>query len=97
MKKNNHAARIDTHMLPPTTDAVQEYESHGGHLTVFKAFGHDPLDERADLIGQRETQFQEQYPDFGPFFHAIVNGDNSVFRTGLLRLIEISTQLLPQL
>ncbi len=97
MKRKNHAMSIDLQLLPQTGDAVGQFESHGGTLTTFSEFGHDPLSERSDLIQQRETKFHERYTDFGPFFYSSVNGDNSIFRLGLLYFIEISTQLLSQI
>ena len=49
MKRNNHAAAIDPHLLPDPDDAVQRFESFGGHLTTFSCFGHDPLCNGVDL------------------------------------------------
>lgn len=97
MKRENHALSIELQLLLQTSDAVEQFESHGGTLTTFSEFGHDPLSERSDLIQQRETKFHEHYTDFGQFFYSSVNGDNSIFRQGLLYFIETSTQLLSQL
>ncbi len=97
MKENNHATRIDARVLSPPNEAVTEYESHGGHLTIFKQFGEDPLSGREDLIQQREREFKECYVDFGCFFYSTVNGNNSVFQQGLLRFIDISKRLSSQL
>ena len=88
---------IQLQSLPQTSDAVREFESLGGTLTSFSEFGHDPLSERSDLIQQRETRFHDRFPDFGQFFYSCVNGDNSIFKQGLLYFIETSTQLLSQL
>lgn len=88
---------VDSRMVPDTSDAVQQYESHGGHLTLYGTFGHDPLNVREDLVQQRESIFRENFPDFGPFFYGVVNNDDSFFRQGLLYLIELSRQLLSQL
>ena len=49
------------------------------------------------LIAQRESEFHRRYPDFGNFFHTVVNGDYSLFREGLLHLITISNRLVIQL
>lgn len=97
MKRNNHAMRIATQMLPQTNNAVQQFESHGGNLTTFQEFGHDPLHDRDQFIQQREATFHEHYADFEQFFYATVNGNNNVFRQGLLHFIEISKQLLSQM
>ena len=93
MKDNNHAIRIDVQVLSPPEEAVREYESHGGHLTVFREFGQDPLQGREDLIQQREREFKQRYTDFGCFFHSVANGNNTMFRHGLLYFIDISVRL----
>lgn len=97
MRQNNHAMCIDTQSLLPTSDAVYQFESHGGHLTIFNEFGCDPLKDRDDLCSQRELEFQTRYPDFEQFFHTTVNGINSTFRLGLIFFIEVSKGLLSQL
>lgn len=68
------------------------FQTQGGHVTVFSPFGRDPLENYPDLIAEREAKFNEHYTDFAPFFYTVVNGDNSLFRTGLLQFIEISKQ-----
>ena len=93
MKGNNHAMRVDVQVLSHPDQAVIEYESHGGHLTVFREFGRDPLNGRGDLIQQREREFNSSYGDFGQFFYSTVNGNNNAFRQGLLCFIEISKRL----
>ena len=90
LMRNNNAALIDPRLLPDRDDAVQRFESFGGHLTLFSPFGYDPLEDRPDLISQRETEFYRRYPDFGPFFYTVVNGDYLLFHQGLLFLIDIS-------
>ena len=93
MRRNNRIARIDPSLLPSSDDAVQLYEQFGGNITQFSAFGQDPLNSRSDLVQQRETEFYQRYPQFGPFFHKLVNGDACLFREGLLYFIHISTHL----
>lgn len=90
MKRNNQAVQLDPLLLPNPDVAVQQFESFGGHLTLFSPFGHDPLQNRQDLVGQREAEFQSRHPDFGVFFYTVVNGDYSIFRDGLVTLIDIS-------
>ena len=97
MRRNNQAARITPSLLPEPEDAVQQYEASGGHLTIFSSFGEDPLRDRLDLVNQREAEFLKKYPDFGGFFYHVVNGDHSLFREGLLFLIDISKHLELQL
>ena len=93
MWQNSQAVPVDPHLLPEPDVAVQEFESFGGNLTLFSPFSCDPLQGRPDLVTQRETQFHGRYPDFGPFFYTVVNGDYSLFRDGLLYLIDITKQL----
>ena len=93
MRRNSQVVPVDPHLLPDPDVAIQEFESFGGNLTLFSPFGRDPLQERLDLVTQRETEFHRHYPDFGPFFYTVVNGDYSLFRDGLLYLIDITQQL----
>jgi hypothetical protein len=97
MRENNQAVQIDSRILPEPAAAVQQFQEMGGRLTAFSPFGHDPLQNNPALLAQRDRRFQEQYPDFNQFFHSTVNGNNSVFRDGLLFLIDISKQLETQL
>ena len=69
MRQNSQVVLVDPHLLPDPDVAVQEFESFGGNLTLFSPFGHDPLQERLDLVTQRETEFHRCYPDFGLFLY----------------------------
>ena len=93
MRLNSQAVPVDRRLLPEPDDAVQQFESFGGHLILYSTIGQDPLRDRADLISQRDSDFHAHYPDFGLFFYTVVNGDYSVFRNGLLFLIHTSQQL----
>ena len=90
MERNNQAVHIDPHQLPSPDVAVQMFEANGGHLTIFSPFGNDPLKDHMRLAAEREEKFHEQYPEFQPFFSTVVNGDNSLFRSGLLYFIQLS-------
>ncbi len=46
---------------------------------------------------EREEEFHRRYPDFSPFFRTVVNDDYSLFREGLLFLIDVSNRLESQL
>jgi len=93
MRRNNHVARIDPSILPPADDAVRQYEQFGGNITQLTACDQDPLNCRTDLVHQREAQFYQRYPEFGPFFHKLVNGDAHLFREGLLFFVDINARL----
>ena len=69
---------------------MRQYEEAGGHITHFSKFGEDPLVSDTILYHQREAEFHQTYPDFDPFFHKLVNGDDSFFRSGLLFFIQIT-------
>ena len=97
MISNNHAIQIDPRLLPDVESAVHDFEETGGQLTIFNSFGEDPLQRNPFLIAQRESEFHRRYPDFGNFFHTVVNGDYSLFHEGLLYLITISNHLVTQL
>ena len=97
MQRNNQTVQIDPSLLPEPVDALQLFKAHGGHITVFSPFGQDPLENHPEHFQERESKFFECYPDFGPFFHSVVNGDYSLFREGLLYFIDTSKQLVAQL
>lgn len=93
MQEHNQVMPIDDQLLPTPEDAVALMESLGSSLTLFSPFGSDSLAEREDLINLREATFFGRYPDFGPFFYSVVNGDYSLFREALLYLLDINRQL----
>ena len=97
MHGNNQAMPIDATLVPDTHDAVEMYQSHGGHITYDNQFGHDPLGTREDLRKVREERFYDQYPSFKEIFHSVVNFDYFIFRSGLLYFIALSSQLEAQL
>ena len=68
MTKNNQTVTIDPLLVPDSQLALQQFQSHGGHITEFSSFGHDPLEGNLELFRQRESKFLERYSDFGPFF-----------------------------
>ena len=74
---------LDPVLVPEPLDAVQQFEVHGGHLTLFSAFGRNPLEDREDLIKAKED-FYKKYPDFDCFFYTVVNNDYSLFCDSLL-------------
>ena len=76
MESNNRTARVDTWLVPSPEDAVRQYEEAGGHLTHFSGFGEDPLANDTVLIHQRDAEFHQRFPNFDPFFHKLVNGDD---------------------
>lgn len=93
MRSNNHAQHVDEAAIYSPETAVQAFQSAGGHLTIFSEFGEDPLSQHAELVAQREAEFQQRYSDFSQFFYTVVNNDYSLFKEGLLFLIELSKGL----
>ena len=93
MHRNNQVQMIDPAALPDFSDAVHQFESYGGQLTLFSGFGDDPLKDNAPKMAQRETEFKQRYADFSQFFYSVVNSDYHLFKQGLLFYIHLSTQL----
>lgn len=93
MDSNNQVAQLNTTDIPSPNEALQEFQNHGGHITTFSTFGHDPLGQRPDMMREREERFYQYYPQFDDIFHNAVNGDYSLFRSSLLFFIDISKQL----
>lgn len=90
--QNSHVVPINPAILSQPADAVRQMEAAGSHYTYFSPFGQDPLKDRIDLF-QRQDMFSAQFPHFDDFFHTVVNGDFTVFRRGLLYIIDISSHL----
>jgi len=67
MIENNCAAQIDPALLPDSESAVNDFESHGGQLTIYNSFGEDPLHGHPALVAQREKEFCRHYPNFSDF------------------------------
>lgn len=93
MRHNNMAQRVAPLVLPEVDKAVHEMESLGSHLTQFSAFGKDPLLGHQMLIDQRETMFNEKYPDFQHFFHHVVNQNFRPFQEALMFYIDTTRNL----
>lgn len=70
-------------MLWSPTEAVDMYHQRGGHLTELTTFGVDPISDNVK-IDIRARAFQERFPSFEPIFHALVNGNDRLFREGLI-------------
>ena len=97
MRNNNQAAKLNPSDIPTPDDALQQFQNYGGEITVFNTFGQDPLELRPDLITEREELFYQQHPTFDQIFHSTVNGNDLLFKSGLLDFISISKQLVVQL
>ena len=48
MSNNNEVAQMNPLVIPSPDHALQPFQSYGGEITVFNAFGQDPLEQ--DLI-----------------------------------------------
>ena len=68
MLNNNQATQIDSRLIPNATSATQEFQSNGGQLTHFNAFGEDPLQANPTLLAPRESEFLMFMQTFKIFF-----------------------------
>lgn len=93
MRSNNRAQRINQGVIPDSTNAIHQFQAHGGQLTLFSNFGIDPLKDEPHKFEQRETRFKQRYATFDQFFSNVVNGDFNLFKDGLLFFISTSSQL----
>ena len=93
MYKNNKAAKVNIATLPSVEEAVHQYTSLGGTLTEPHPFGCDPLYGNAHLQQIHHTLFFQKCT-FDSIFHAIVNGNDSLFKSGLMLLINITERLI---
>ena len=72
---------------------VCHFEEMGGHITRESPFGHDPLAERGDRSAERNTRFQQSFPDFSPVFHSICNNDFSLFKECMNLYLRLTEEL----
>ena len=93
MTKNNRAAVVPSSALPTADEAVDAYERAGGRLTHFPNFGHDPLDGYDNLQNARYSGFVSKYPNFESIFSYVANGNDTLFRSGLLYFISLTFRL----
>ena len=83
MVSNNQVELVNPQIIPSPEEA-------GGHITRFSGFSLDPLANDNSLFYRREIEFHQRYPEFDPFFHKLVNSDDTVFREGLLFFIQVT-------
>jgi hypothetical protein len=79
--------------VPTVDEAVAGFQAKGGRLTLFSSFGVDPLEGRDDLCQIRIRNFHERFNNFSSIFHSVCNEDDTLFRSGLLHFINITTRL----
>ena len=89
---DNHVRRVNQTLLWSPTEAVDLYRQSGGHLTEPAGFGVDPVLDHVKY-DIRSRAFQERFPSFGPVFHTLVNGDDRLFREGLVYFCDITYRL----
>ena len=90
MLANNHVAQMNPTLVPTSEQAVQLYQDAGGQLTLFNSFGEDPLALNFTMRQQRDWAFFKRYPTFDNVFFRLANGDDTLFREGLLFFIQIT-------
>ena len=93
MRSNNLLHPLSAAQIPTTDEAIQQYHTFGGHLTLNSPFGEDPLKVDESLVTERERRLKASIPDFSTIFQTLVNGDDTHFRNGLKLLIQLTDQL----
>ncbi len=94
-RENIQTRRVSSSVVPTADVAVQRFSAMGGKLTIFSPFGSDPLADHPALAAQREVEFSSSVPPFSAVFHAIVNGNDRLFREGVRRFIYLTDRLTP--
>ena len=90
---DDRVKRIDQSLLWTPAEAVQMYRRSGGRITDPTGFGVDPLLTDTTKCGIRQQAFEERFPSFEPIFSSLVNGDDRLFRDGLIFLCDITYRL----
>ena len=91
MRENNRIAKIIPSIVPSPEEAVSRFHSMGGELTLFSAFGEDPLTE--SLAAIRQEEFLRNFPDLRLIFSGAVNGNEHLFRDGLQYILSVTKRL----
>ena len=69
------------------------YRRGGGRITDPAGFGVDPLLADTAKSEIRRQSFADHVPSFAPIFSTLVNGDDRLFREGLIFLCDITYRL----
>ena len=91
----NHARQLHPSLVPSLEDAVQLYQSSGGHLAPMTPFGEDPLAGHDDLIILRQQAMDETIPSPQDLFSNVVNGIDLPFALSIQFMVEKTIALLP--
>ena len=90
----NHAKQIHPSLVPSLEEAVQLYESSGGHLTPLTTFGSDPLAGHDDLQRIRQRAMEESIPSPEELFSTVVNGMDVPFAQSIQFMVDKTSTLL---
>ena len=94
-RNNDKTIKRPSGDIPSTDEAVHRFFAMGGHLTTFSPFGSDPLVDHPNLVAQRDADYARCMPEFPTIFHAIVNGNELLFKNSIMKYVELSNQLTP--
>ena len=92
MMIDKRVKRIPTHLLPSTSEAMHLYRVAGGSITDERGFGVDPLRGNMEKQQTRQKAFLQQF-NFEHIFHALVNGNYTLFKEALLFFSDITFRL----
>ena len=90
----NCAKAIHPSLVPSLDEAVDLYQSAGGHLTPSTSFGYDPLAGYEDLQRARQRAMEEMLPCPEELFSYVVNGITLPFAQSIQFMIDESANLL---
>ncbi|KAL5517477.1 hypothetical protein EMCRGX_G003023 [Ephydatia muelleri] len=80
MRSNYNTSPVNEDIIPSPEQAVQQYHSLGGQLTIFSHFGTDPLED--GQRAERDERLKANILDFPTIFYKLVNGDDKPFQNG---------------
>ena len=96
-RRKNLARSVAPSDIPLPQEAVDQFHSGGGQLTLFSPFGTDPLDGDEDLVAERERRLQAGVSNFASVFHSLVNRNDQSFRDGLKLFLRVTQEKPPPL
>lgn len=92
-RSNSLVQPVSSTLIPSSEEAVEQFHTGGGQLTLISHFGADPLDGEDSLISERDRRLQSGVGEISSMFHTLVNGNDQPFRDGLKLFIQLTEEL----
>ena len=86
----NKTVKVSPSIVPEVKKAVQLYEEHGGHLTIWPDYATDPLCSSESLSEARWETFHNKFPDINKMYEGIVHNSPMMFQSAVQFLRDVN-------